>query len=141
MTDARSECETLMQALVPFAEDMLVKHGGFIPFGGVVDKTGSVVHVAAHDGGEQPPPLELIKRHRDIFRKGGKEGNFRATCLVCDVHMTRPDSGEETDAIHVFLDHRDGFSIEVVFPYRLDGIELDVSEPFAQDGENNIFTA
>lgn len=141
MADARSECEALMQALVPHAEDMLTKHGAFLPFGGVTDTSGAVVHVAAYDGTGQPTPIELIQRHREIFRTGGKEGNFRATALICDVRITHPDTGEATDAIHVFLDHRDNFSIEVVFPYRLDGIELAVSEPFAQDGEASIFTA
>lgn len=141
MADAKSECEALLQALVPFAEEMLVKHGAFLPFGGVVDNSGAIVHVAAWDGNDQPTPMQLIQRHREIFRAGGKAGNFRATGLVCDVRITHPDTGEATDAIHVFLDHRDNYSIEVVFPYRLDGIELEVSEPFAQEGEANIFTA
>ena len=43
-----------MNAVLPFAEQKLAKHGEFFPFGGVMKTGGEITHVAGYDGREQP---------------------------------------------------------------------------------------
>jgi hypothetical protein len=49
------EVEELMNAVVPFAEQMLNEHGAFFPYGGAIQADGAIVSVAGYHGGESPP--------------------------------------------------------------------------------------
>ena len=45
------------------------------------------------------------------------------------------------DAIAVSLNHREGYSIIALFPYKIDSGKLTLGTAFAQEGEADIFTA
>jgi hypothetical protein len=71
--------------------------------------------------------------------QGAKAGKYRATALIYDVRVTLPSTGRKSDAIAVALDHRDHYSVVVMFPYQFTGGELTIGSPFAQKGEGDIF--
>jgi hypothetical protein len=48
----KSECEQLLNALLPFAERMLREHGEFFPYGGTMDGSAEIAFMAAYDGTE-----------------------------------------------------------------------------------------
>ena len=48
---------------------------------------------------------------------------------------------EKTDAIAVALDHRDGYSVMVIYPYRFHAGRLVIEAPIAQQGAAEIFPA
>src|SRR5438034_1717468 len=52
---AKSQCEELLNVVLPFAEKMLAAHGEFYPFGASMTLDGQIVQVAAYDGREHPP--------------------------------------------------------------------------------------
>ena len=139
MPSPKQECEKLMNAVLPFAEQMLKKEGEFFPFGGALKNTGQVVSIAGYDGRERPPSMDIIRLLKHSFIAGAKSGNFNATALVYDVRILVPTTGKKSDAIAVSLNHKSNYSVIVYYPYELKEGALKYGEVFAQKGESDIF--
>jgi hypothetical protein len=138
---SKEDCETLMNALFPFAEQMLSKHGEFHPFGGAMSPSGEIVHTAAWTGDESPRAEELLEMMEEGFRAGAAAGEYKATAMVYDILTVPPGKTTKQDAIAVALDHRDGYSVVVIFPYTRSPFgKLKVQEPFATEGQGRIFS-
>ena len=58
--EARQDYNALLEMLMPFAEQMLKKHGEFFPFGAAVNTTGELLAAAGYDGTETPPSEDVI---------------------------------------------------------------------------------
>jgi hypothetical protein len=101
---------------------------------------GSMQHFAASDGTEHHKSSDLIDLLVAKFREAGHQGKYKATGIVYDVRTIPPGTTEKTDAIAVRLDHRDGYSVVVMIPYRLAGGELTKGPIFAVKGDAAIFT-
>ena len=136
---AKADCEKLLNAVLPFAEELLGKEGEFFPYGGAMAPDGAFVSVAADDGREQPPSVDIIHLIKSGFVTGANDGSYKATALVYDVRITLPGDGVTSDAIAIDLDHRDVYSMTVMFPYALEPHGLSIGEPIAQVGEFDIF--
>jgi hypothetical protein len=139
VSDAKADCEAVMNSVLPFAKQMLTHHGEFIPFGGAMRPTGELVSVAGYGGQEHPKSTDVIRLIKDGFVDGAKKGDFKATALVYDVRITLPNTGEKSDAIAVSLNHQQGYSVVVLFPYKLDHGRLTIGAALAQKGEADIF--
>lgn len=139
MGKAKAECEEVMNVVLPLAEQLLAKHGEFFPFGGIMKGNGEIAHVAGYDGREQPPSADVIKLLKDGFRSGAHSGEYKATALVYDVRVILPSSGQKSDAVAVALDHRDQYSVVVLFPYQIQNGAVIFGEPFAEKGEADVF--
>jgi hypothetical protein len=140
VSQARVDSEDLMNAALPFAHQMLREHGAFLPFGAAMRPDDEIVSIASYDGNDCPDARELIRLIKDGFIAGARAKEYKATALVYDVRVKLPASGEASDAIAVSLNHRDGYSIVVLFPYRLEKGELREGTAYAQVGEADIFT-
>jgi hypothetical protein len=55
--------------------------------------------------------------------------------------MTIPSSGQNSDAIAVSLNHRDDYSVVVLFPYQLVDGELKFGETRAEKGKRDVFAS
>ena len=139
MTNAKSDCEALMNAVLPFAEQMLSDHGEFYPFGGAMRPSGEIVSLAGYDGREHPPSTDIIGLIKEGFVKGAKEGQYKATACVYDVRVVLPQTNQQSDAIAVSLNHQDNYSVIVLFPYTLRAAKPVFAAAFAQKGEADIF--
>lgn len=128
-----------MDAALPFAQRMLREEGAFLPYGAVLGSDGEIRDVSGYDGRECPPAPEIISLLKRAFVDGADSGDYRATALVYDVRVVLPTSGEKSDAIAVALDHRDHYSVVVLFPYQLVDGELALGDVFAQKGSADIF--
>jgi hypothetical protein len=131
----------LLNTLLPFAQQMLTKHGEFFPFGARVAVDGSVVHCGAHDGDEQPPSQRLIELLTQAFRQQASAGEIRAAGICFDVRITPPGQSQKTDAIQLALEHESGEVRDVFLPYRreVDG-SLHYGELFAGERDAQFFT-
>jgi hypothetical protein len=114
--DPKADCEALMNSVIPFAQQMLTNHGEFLPFGGAMRSSGELVSVAGYDGDEHPQSSDVIHLIKEGFIGAARQGEYRATALVYDVRVKLPSTGDKSDAIAVSLNHRDNYSIVVVFP-------------------------
>src|SRR5262252_7105294 len=100
----KEEVEQLMNALIPFAQQMLAKRGEFYPYGGAITSAGKITMIGATDGDEHPTSQKLIDTLIEGFRLNAKKGEYRATGLVFDVKVKPPNSDQKTDAIQINLD-------------------------------------
>lgn len=129
-----------MSAVLPRAEALLQGHSEFFPFGATLSAAGEIAHVAGWVGDEAPPAEEVIALLEAGFRAGAARGELVACALLCDVLVVPPGKTERQDAIAVRLDHRDDYSIVVLFPYLMsESGALTVDEPFATAGNGAIF--
>jgi len=136
----KQQLEGLLKVVVPFAETMLKKHGEFYPYGGTMGVDEKITCVGGYTGNEHPKSDEVIKLLKDSYRSEGAAGKIMACALVYDVRVIPPGQTEKTDAIQVNLDHRDGMSVTMFYPYRIGSDkQVTFSPPFAQKGVGEIF--
>jgi hypothetical protein len=139
MPSPKTQCESLLDAVLPIATKTLQEHGEFYPFGASLKLDGNVALAMAYDGRENPPSQPLIDMLRDGFRADASTRKIIASAVVYDVRVTPPGTSDKMDAVAVELDHRDNYSVVVFFPYTIRDGTVDVREPFANKGEARIF--
>lgn len=128
-----------MNAILPFARQMLQNHGEFFPYGGAINPAGAIVGVATDAGRANPTSDEVIATTRKCFIAGARRGEYRATALIYDCRVPVPATGRNADAIAVALDHEDGYSVTVFFPYVIEKREVVIGDLFASEGDYAIF--
>ena len=142
MAIPKEDVEKLMNELLPFAEKMLREHGEFYPYGGALSADGKIVHKGADTGSQHPESTELINLMIQGFRSDAAQRKYIATAIIHDIRTIPPGQTQKTDAICVSLDHKDNYSVNVIFPYTLrEGGKLSISTPFATKGDGKIFPA
>jgi hypothetical protein len=136
----KDECDLLVNVVVPFARQMLSHHHGFFPFGATMSPSGAISRTETPKGDH--PPKELVVLIEQGFVDGAQQGRYKATAVALDVKTVPPGKNERQNAVEVRLDHRDHYSVKVVFPYSysLSG-ELDFAPPFAVAGDKMIFAS
>lgn len=138
--NAKRESEKLMNAVLPLAEKMLREYGEFYPYGGYMKPDGSIVDVGADDSDtNHPKSKDLIYVLRSSFREMASMNQCKAVAVVFDVTVNVPNSSRKSDAIQVCVDHVDGYSAEVFFPYQIVNNEIVYEKTFAQEGKREIF--
>ena len=136
----KEDVETLLNELMPHAEGQLAKHREFYPFGGAVDTSGELLRTEAWTGDEQPSASDLVDSLVATFQQQADANEIRATAILIDCLTVPPDETEKVDAVAARLDHLDGYSAVVFFPYTIgpDG-SVTFDEPFAHEGDDEIF--
>lgn len=138
--NGKKDCEKLMNSVLPLAERMLKEYGEFYPYGGYMKPNGEIVDVGAkEEDTDFPRSKDLLYVLRDSFSQLAETGKCKATAIVFDVRVNLPDEGRKGDAIQVCLEHVDGYSAEVFFPYEVENGQLKCGKTFAQQGEHRIF--
>jgi hypothetical protein len=129
-----------MNSLLPSAQSMLSKYREFYPFGGYVELDGQIRHVGVKDPTtEYPESMEMIAALEKLFLEKASAHECKVTAIVCDVRVKVPGSDRKSDAIQVRLDHVEGYSTEVFFPYEIVKDEVRYGETFAHKGKGSIF--
>ena len=137
--EPNADCKILVEAVLPFAKQMLDRFGEFHPYGAAMAADGKVAAVGAQEGRERAASIAVIRQLKAAFIAGAKEGKFKATALVYNVSVALPATGKQSDAIAVSLNHRDGSSVKLLYPYVVRGKSAVIDEPFAQKGEADVF--
>jgi hypothetical protein len=102
---------------------------------------GQINYAGADNGTVRPKSADLIELLKSGYVAGARSGWYRATALVMDTLFTADPMVDKTDAIAVALDHRDGYSVMVIYPYRFNAGRLVIEAPIAQQGAAEIFSA
>jgi len=124
---------------MPFAQKMLREHTEFYPYGYEMNSAGDIKLVAGYTGTEHPKSQTIIDLLIEGFKQDVAAKNVKATALVYDLLVVPPGASVKTDAIAVALDHRENYSVIVIFPYALDHGNLTIGAPFAQKGKSAVF--
>ena len=132
---AQDDLDGLMSRAFPFAQQMLSAYGEFFPYAVGLRQSGDVRMFAADPGGgEQPPGTEVLHGLVDGLRS--ERNALRAVAVTSDVRV------EDSDAIRVELEHRDGIAISLLLRYRsVDGNgDIDYGEMTAGPGAAQIWS-
>lgn len=142
MPTPKEESEDLMNDLLPLAKRMLSEEGEFYPYAGLLRPNGDIVHIGAKiEGTDLPDSRSVIEVLTQKLKESIQSGDAKATAIVFDVRIVPPGKGEKTDAIQVSVDHAEGFSAEVFFPYSIEEERGVVFErTFAQKGGGTMFS-
>ncbi len=116
VSEAKTECEVLLNEAMPFAQKMLREHGEFYPYGYEMNPTGDIKLVAGYTGTDHPKSQTIIDLLVEGFKQDAAAKKVKATALVYDMMVVPPGAIVKTDAIAVALDHRDNYSVIVIFP-------------------------
>jgi hypothetical protein len=137
--DSKQKAEQLMNALMPFAEQMLSENGGFLPYGGVITPDDEVHLVQFAEEGQEVKAHDVFEQANHALRAGAQDGKWNTTALVADVTVTKPGEQEPMQAVSFALDDAEGTSVEVFFPYTVKEGSVDFGTAFAQQGSRQIF--
>ncbi|MFN0093302.1 MAG: hypothetical protein ACKVVT_00780 [Dehalococcoidia bacterium] len=129
--------------IVPFTQQCLEKYGEFAPCGATCGLTDEIALAAPHVGDGPAPGPELVALLRDGFADGARS-RYRATALAYDAYFAPPGATDKSDAIAVELDHVDGLSVVVYYPYtlvnrRFRGRACTLGDPVTMEGAGAIF--
>jgi hypothetical protein len=137
---AREDLDNLLSSCIPFAQQMLAKHGTFFPFGATMSTNGEISLAAGYDDKPGIDAQEIIELTLDGFRAGAQSGDYQAIALCVDVRVDAPDGSGKTDAIRVTLEENGGEALNVFMPYRkrmLRGVSY--GEIFASAADHSVF--
>ncbi len=112
-----TDLENLLGTGVGAAQEQLERNGGFLPFALVVEHDGDIRLVAVTpadpaEGTDADFDADAMIRDIVVLLRQHRE-DFRAAAVVCDITLLEEDS----DAIHVSAEHRDGSLFAAVLPY------------------------
>ena len=138
---AHPDLDNVLNAILPFAQQMLAKHGEFYPFGSTMTNDGEIVaQGAALEGNDHPASRPLIELMTQAFRKQALAGQIRAAGICYDVRTTPPGQTAKTDAICVALEHNTGQCVNVFVPYKKGWFgKVQYGELFASKRDPQIF--
>ena len=130
--EGSADMDSMLEAALPFAQQMLAKHGEFYPYALSMSATGAIAMVAADVGTDKPNALELLP----VLYEGlaSRAEALRAAAVVSDVKLA---SGE--DAIRVEIEHREGVGLAVVLPYTKRGRNITYGDLAGSSGERRVW--
>ena len=138
--DAKDESERLINDLLPLAEKMLREYGEFYPYAGYIKADGKIVELGGDDPDtDRPKSKDLIYVLRTSLQELARTQQIRAGAVVFNVAVNVPNSNRKSDAIEICVEHADGYSAEVFYPYQLADKEIVYGDAFAQQGKCDIF--
>lgn len=132
--------DDLLNALLPFAKQMLEKYGEFIPFAAAMSPSGEIASVGGDIGTEHPKSQEIIDFLTDIFQRQALAGDLKACGICIDSRVIPPGQTEKSDAILARLEHQDGETVDVYLPYRKTILrKIKYGDLFAAEGTVRVF--
>ena len=131
--------EMLMNIFFPFAEELLRKFGEFHPFAGAINNKGEVVSVGEYNKQPEVESETHVTHLKQTLKTGS--GEYIAGTVFYDVRTTDSETGVTTDAIAVFVEHKEGkTAYEFFYPYQLHGKEeITMQESFGNALQKQIF--
>lgn len=137
---AHPDLDTLINAVVPFAQRMLTEYGAFLPYGGVLTSEGAVEMIGTGEIEGEPSVEEVYASVLATCRKRMSDGDVAAIALVTDVMTNTPDDDEPSDAVCAHMEHAEGECYDVFLPYdRVEGAPPAFREIFAVDSDAEVF--
>ena len=128
-TRTRAETDAVARAALPVAQEMLLAHGEFAPFGMGLANGNEVVDIAPAPARDRADPGDPVSLLRQGLSEAMRSGGVRATALVYEARLIVPPANTPIDAIALALTHRDRYAAVVVYPYRFSEGRVVLGEP------------
>ncbi len=133
------DIQSFINIFFPFAEELLIKYGEFHPYAGATTITGEFVSVGHYPENQSQESSVLIDNLKAALKRG--KDDFMLTGIFYDVRTKDRDTGEVTDAIAVFIEHRDSeTAFEFFYPYKVENKEnFCVADSYGNATSKQIF--
>ena len=115
---AHPDLDSLLNAILPFAKQMLARHAAFHPFGATMSPDGQIALAAGMTGSEQPDADEVIQMLLSGFKTQAARNEILAAAVCFDGLTVPPGLTEKADSICAQLEHASGDRAAVFLPYR-----------------------
>lgn len=125
---ARAETEALARAVLPAAQELLLAHGEFAPFGMGLAAGDEVVDIKNGVARDRSDPNDPVSTLRQGLAEAMRSGRVRATALAYEARLNLP-GGTQGDGIAIALAHREHYAAIVVFPYQFKDGRVVLGEP------------
>ena len=135
---AQKEVERVLNAGLPFAERILDAKGEFAPFGAVMLEKG-LIQTLTPDSADNATSESMLQSLVIGLRRGANSGDYRAVGIFAMVEMRDPKGEGTFSAVHVGLESRDGYCVDVYYPVVLRGEGLVLDDPVAGKRSGTFF--
>lgn len=115
----QEDFDSLLDASVGFAKQLLDTQGEFYPYAAVVDGDGQLGMIGSDIGEEKPESAAVVSSLLGAIR--AQRDDVRAYALVAVVQERETGN----DAVRVNLEHSDGLNFAVLLPFTTDGLGLE----------------
>lgn len=142
MIQHQNEYNDLLDALLPFGQQMLNKHGEFYPYSAIVDRAGIVVLLANQIEEKHPNASEVLDSLLRVIREQVKKEDCRAAGVCVNVSIIDPRTNRKCEALQFIFEHSEGESLDIYFPFQkrlFRGVNFE--KPFSQASEPKIFNS
>jgi hypothetical protein len=130
----------LLEILLRFAKKFLAEKNVFLPFAAVMSADGEVSYVAGDTGDEPAGAPMLLQVLEGALRAMIKKDGLKAAGICVDIRFASSPQEPKTDAIQVFLEHREGHVVNILVPYKkLAPGQISYGKLLAVRGEPKIF--
>ena len=134
--------EPLLDTLIRFAKQCLEKQGAFLPFGVAMLADRTISHVSGHTGKERSGAPRVLQSLEGTLRATAAKDGLKAVGICVDIRFASSPDEPKTDAIQVFLEHREGNVVNVHLPYRKKSPgQVSYAKLIAMRAEPKIFIA
>ena len=141
LTRAERQATRVMNAGLPFVERALAEQSEFPPFGAVMLPTGKIQTLGTAAGGPGADLEEVYATLIDGLREGADAGSYQAVATFALVELRHPGDGRIINAVHVALEHQEGYCVNVYYPTVVEGQHLVLGEAFAGRRAGTFFDA
>ncbi|MCU0660173.1 MAG: hypothetical protein MUD00_00970 [Candidatus Pacebacteria bacterium] len=132
----RTQLDKLLNALVPFAQKMLIQHGEFYPFGMYLNSKDEIVAVENDFLEKHPTPKEVIDSLMQSFQVKKQEHDLHAFGIAFNANLY---AGNTDGAISIHLEDAENKVISATLPYKKnESGEIMYKEMEFGNGENIV---
>ena len=135
----KEDCEALISIALRFGEVLLKKNKEFYPYGVVILSDDTVEFTAAYNDDVHPESQIVIDGLTKIHQNLAKEDKIKASVIAWDGRVT-DEEGNQTDAIMINLEYKDGDPIMAYLPYKFSFLKkVKFGQMQYAKGNKNIF--
>ena len=114
--ELKPEIGVIADHLFNVSEQLLKKHGNFLPHAAVLTEEGEVRIVAAAPPNDRTNSTEVLPLLHDGLRQQAKDINLKAIGIAENVTVTL-EGQRSTQAIKVLFEHKRGLTVALYLPF------------------------
>ena len=139
-TQELTDIQALINIFFPFAEELLIKYGEFLPYAGATTTAGDFVSVGRHDENEDLDTNKAISNLKHALHMANSQ--YLVVAVFYEAVTKDSETGKTSDAIAVYIEHKDGETgYEFFYPYRVEDKEnFIVEDSFGNAVTKQVFS-
>ena len=113
---AQDHFDTIINALLPLALEMITRSGTFLPFGGFINKDDDFEQLTVEHNGSVEPK-DLVTMFRRVLEQGAKQDGYKAFGICAHMRAALPGQSEKQDLVVTSMEDESGIAVDSYLPY------------------------